>query len=370
MKVLHVINSLAPGGAERLAADLLPRLIDTGIDVKLYVLDGRNDVFSEKLQSRGISVTFAHKGGSSIYSPRRLFELRRYVAEEEPDILHSHLGPSFHWCTLAVSAIGSNRQWPKLITTEHAVHNRRMRILFLRGFERYCYNRHDRIVCVSVEVAEALNEWLGISTERFPVILNGIELDNFGADNVPDAQLLSWAKGRKVIAMTARFIPAKDHGTAMAALKLLPEDFAAVFIGDGPDRKTAEKNALTLGIAERCLFTGTRNDVQNLLAASDFYMQTSITEGFGLGCLEAMASGLPVVASSVGGLKSLVEGAGLLFPSGDFKACAAALLELADNSEIRVKVLAAQAARALRYSIDTSASEYRELYNELMGPKT
>lgn len=369
MKVLHVINSLAPGGAERLVADLLPRLIDLGIDVKLYVLDSRNDAFSEKIQSRGIGVTFAHKDGASIYSPCRLHELRRYVAKEKPDILHSHLGPSFHWCALTVPAAGSNRQRPKLVTTEHAVHNRRMRIPFLRGFERYCYNRHDRIVCVSVKVAEALNEWLGIPPENFPVILNGIELNNFGSGNVPDAQLLAWAKGRKVIAMTARFIPAKDHATALAALNLLPEDYAAVFIGDGSERSAVEEQASALGIANRCLFVGSRNDVQNLLAASDFYMQTSITEGFGLGCLEAMASGLPVVASSVGGLKSLVEGAGLLFPSGDFKACAAALLELADNSEIRGKVLAAQAARALRYSIGASANEYTELYNELMEPK-
>ncbi len=366
MKVLHVINSLAPGGAERLVADLLPRLVEGGIDASLYVLDGRGDTFSEKLKSRGVRVTFAHQEGANIYAPSRLAELRRFIAARNPDILHSHLGPSFHWCALAVSLMGKGGDRPRLVTTEHAVHNRRMRIPFFRGFERFCYNRHDRVVCVSAEVAEALHGWLGIPPERFPVILNGVELDNFGSGNVPDARLLAWAKGRKLVAMTARFMPAKDHATALAALKLLPEDFAAVFIGDGPERPAAEGRARALGIADRCLFVGSRNDVQNLLAASDLYMQTSVTEGFGLGCLEAMASGLPVAASAVGGLRTLVDGAGMLFPERDAKACAAALLKLSENSRAREKVLAAQALRVAMHSMKAVANLYRDLYAELM----
>lgn len=367
MKVLHVINSLAPGGAERLVADLLPRLAEGDIDASLYVLDGNGDAFSEKLKSDGVPVTFAHEEGTNIYAPSRLAELRRFIAELSPDILHSHLGPSFHWCALAVSLIRKGGDRPKLVTTEHAVHNRRMRIPFLRGFERYCYNRHDSIVCVSVEVAEALHGWLGIPPERFPVIPNGVELDNFGSGNIPDARLLAWANGRKIIAMTARFIPAKDHATALAALKLLPEDFVAVFIGDGPDRPAAEVQASALGITDRCLFVGSRNDVQNLLAASDLYMQTSVTEGFGLGCLEAMASGLPVVASAVGGLKTLVDGAGLLFPPRDAQACAAALLELSKNTAAREKALAAQALRVSMHSMQAAVGLYRDLYAGLTG---
>ncbi len=324
MKVLHVINSLALGGAERLVADLLPRLAEGGLETELYVLDGLGDAFSDRLRSRGVKVTFAHKGRANIYSPLRLAELRRFVAASKPDILHSHLGPSFHWCALAVPAAGSGCLSPWLVTTEHAVHNRRMRMPLLRGFERFCYGRYDRIVCVSAEVADAVQGWLGLPPDRLLVILNGIEPGDFGPGVQPDPNLLSWAAGRRIVAMTARFIPAKDHATALKALSLLPADYVAVFIGDGPGKPAAQKLAGDLGLSERCFFAGARDDVQVLLAASDLYMQTSATEGFGIACLEAMASGLPVAASTVGGLRTLVEGAGLLFPPRDAEACAAA----------------------------------------------
>jgi len=365
MKVLHVINSLALGGAERLVADLLPRLAEGGLETELYVLDGLGDAFSDRLRSRGVKVTFAHKGRANIYSPLRLAELRRFVAASKPDILHSHLGPSFHWCALAVPAAGSGCLSPWLVTTEHAVHNRRMRMPLLRGFERFCYGRYDRIVCVSAEVADAVQGWLGLPPDRLLVILNGIEPGDFGPGVQPDPNLLSWAAGRRIVAMTARFIPAKDHATALKALSLLPADYVAVFIGDGPGKPAAQKLAGDLGLSERCFFAGARDDVQVLLAASDLYMQTSATEGFGIACLEAMASGLPVAASTVGGLRTLVEGAGLLFPPRDAEACAAALRRLAEDAGTREKVLAAQASRVSLHSMKASAEAYIGLYAEL-----
>ena len=365
MKVVHVINSLALGGAERFVGDLLPRLVESGIDAELYVLDGRGDAFSNRLQSRGVKVVFAHREGANIYSPLRLAELCRFIAVSKPDILHSHLGPSFHWCALAVPAAGPGSSRPRLVATEHAVHNRRMRMPLLRGFERLCYRRYDRIVCVSAEVADSIQGWLGLPHGRFPVILNGIEPKKFGAKVEPDRALLAWAAGRRIVAMTARFIPAKDHGTALRALRLLPDDYAAVFIGDGPEKTAALKLAGDLGLAARCLFAGARADVQALLAASDLYMQTSITEGFGIACLEAMASGLPVAASAVGGLRTLVEGAGLLFPPRDAEACAAALRRLAEDAGTREKVLAAQALRVAQHSMEVSAGAYAALYAAL-----
>lgn len=368
MRVLHVINSLAPGGAERLVATLLPRLREEGVDAGLYALDGRGDVFSEKLAARGVPVVFARREGADVYSPARITDLRRCFEGLKPDIVHAHLGPSFHWCALAAASLG--RRAPRLAATEHSVHNRRMRAPLLRGFERWCYRRYDRVACVSEEVAQALRAWLKLPADMLPVVFNGVEAQDFAAGAAPDAALLAWAAGRKVVAMTARFVPAKDHATALAAVALLPADYAAVFIGDGPERGAALAQAQKLGIAGRCSFLGARDDVPALLAACDLYMQTSLSEGFGIACLEAMAAGLPVAASAVGGLRPLVEGAGLLFPPGDARACAAALQTLSEDSAAREKTLAAQALRVRRHSMQAAARAYFRLYTEIMEVST
>ncbi|MDX9827889.1 MAG: glycosyltransferase [Spirochaetia bacterium] len=362
MKILHIINSLASGGAERLISTLLPRFASRGNDVYLYALDGRDDVYSKQLSAKGIKVTIARDDGSNIYSPMRFLELRDFMSRDTFDVVHSHLGPSFHWTTLSFITQKARYIGAKLITTEHAVHNRRMKMPILRNFERWLYKKQHRIICVSEEVASSMQMWLSIPATRLPVIPNGIDLHEFGAAVSPDADVTAWARGRTVVSMTARFIPEKRHETALRALRQLPERFAGVFIGDGPLRPSMERLAADLGLTERCYFTGTKDTVPELLAASDYYMQPSETEGFGLGCLEAMASNIPVVASAAGGLRDLVQDAGLLFPPGDHAACAQAILGLDEDKKLKDKVLAAQAHKVTKYSIENCVDKYLKLY--------
>jgi glycosyltransferase involved in cell wall biosynthesis len=244
-----------------------------------------------------------------------------------------------------------------------------MKMPILRNFEQWLYNKQDQIICVSEEVAASIKTWLGILPQKLPIVPNGIDLSEFNADVSPDLDVITWASGRIVVAMTARFIPEKGHQTALRALAQLPDRFAAVFIGDGPLRTSMEQFAANLGLTSRCYFTGTKGNVPELLAASDYYMQTSETEGFGLGCLEAMASGLPVVASATGGLRDLVNEAGLLFTPGDHTECAQALLSLDEDKILKDKILAAQALKVAGYSIEKCADKYIKMYNESMAIK-
>ena len=385
MRVLHVINSLAAGGAERLVADLAASMArgqgqhgmapgeepQTAPEIIVYALDVRADVFSAGLRAAGVEVAFARTDGASIYSPARMMELRAIIKARRPDIVHSHLGPSFHWAALAAALLSgeptaeSGRRKPVLVTTEHAVHNRRMNMPLARGFERWCYGRYRTIACVSPQVAAALGNWLGLGPDRLPMIPDGVEAARF-RDAEPDPELRAWAAGRSLLCMTARFVPAKDHDTALAALALLPDRFAMVFIGDGPGRSGAEAKAAAMGLQGRVRFEGTRHDIPRLLAACDMYVQTSVSEGFGIACLEAMAAGLPVVASAAGGLVPLVEGAGLLFPPRDAAACADAILRIADDAALRAAIIAAQEKRTLRYTIDGIARSYLDLYREAL----
>jgi len=360
MKVLHVINSLAAGGAERLVSDLLPRLRTAGIDTELLVLDARGDAFSEALVQAGVPVRFARPRGANPYSPARMSDIGRAARELEPDLVHAHLAPAFHWCALGLHGI-------PLVATEHATKNRRMGNPLLRRFERSCYWRYAGIACVSKDTAQALVEWTGLPTERFPVIPNGIPIERFTHNGRPAADVSAWLAGRKGIAMTARLIPAKGHEVAIRALASLPEDLCMVFIGDGPERPKLEELSRKLGVGPRCLFLGSRADVPEILEACDLYLQASYAEGFGIAALEAMAAGLPVVASEAPGLGDLVRGAGTLFPAGDAGACAAAIGNLISNGVEMEKRRDLGRDRAREYSIEGCAERYATLYGKILS---
>lgn len=365
MRVLHVINSLALGGAERLLSDLLPELAALGIDCGVLVLDARGDVFSVGLRKAGVTVIFARDGGASPFAPARLLDIRKVIKREQPDIVHAHLGPSFHWCALASPASRSHA----LVATEHASVNRRMELPVLRKFEEFCYGRYDAVACVSGDAANAIHSWLGVAGDRLPVIANGIALERF-AGAVPAADVVEALAGRTGVAMVARFVPVKGHQTALDALALLHPDHVLVMAGDGPDRAAVESRARERGVAERCLFLGGRNDVPAVLAACRCYLQTSSAEGFGIAALEAMASGLPVVASDVPGLSTLVDGAGRLFPLGDAVACAREVRLLCQEGAAREACLTAGHARAASYSIRSSARAYARLYEKILSERT
>jgi glycosyltransferase involved in cell wall biosynthesis len=352
MRVLHVINSLAPGGAERLLADLLPGLSARGVEVSLFVLDARGDAFSAQLSAAGVPVSFARPAGASPYSPIRALDVAHAVRETRPDIVHAHLAPSLHWC--AAAAKGT-----VLISTEHASANRRMRAPLFRNLERTVYRHCERTICVSADTAAALVTWLGLPLEHFPVIANGVPLERFSGGVVPAADVAAWKHGRRAIAMTARLVPEKGHAVALEALEKLPANHCLVFAGDGAERGRLEAFARELGLGDRCLFLGSRSDVPSVLAACDMYLQSSLVEGFGIAALEAMASGLPVVASEAPGLGDLVRGAGLLFASGNAAACAAAILRTSEEAE---RLAAAGKRRAAEYSIERCVERYFELY--------
>lgn len=370
-RVLHVINSLATGGAERLLYELAPRLMARGARLEVLALDSRGDAFSAGLKARGVPARFAAAGPASPYSPAQALAVRRAAAEFKPDLVHAHLSPSLEWCALALGGLGRRPKpgRPALVATEHAVANRRMASRLLTAVDRRAYRAYAAVACVSQEAAEALSAWLGAAAPATRVIPNGVDLVAFGPGAAADPGLLAFKGGRFLIAMTARFIPEKDHETALRALALLPEGYALAFVGDGPTRPRIEALAKELGLGARVAFLGTRADLPSVLAAADAYLQSSYAEGFGIAALEAMAAGLPTVAADAGGLGPLVRGAGLLAAPGDAAGLARALA-LAAEPEGRRRLGEACRARAAEHGIEAAADAYAELYAAALSGET
>ena len=170
MRILHVITSLRTGGAEKLMVDMLPRMKAWGHEVDLCVFDGVRTPFYEELEKRGVKIISL---GHSVYSPLNVIRLLKLMRED--DIVHAHNTA----CQYAVAIAGL---WVKCgrYTTEHNTNNRRRgkRIWYL--LDKWMYKQYDKIICISEETRELLEEYLfhqtNIFDSRFVVVYNGIDM--------------------------------------------------------------------------------------------------------------------------------------------------------------------------------------------------
>ncbi len=358
MKILHVINSLGVGGAERLVADLAPLQRDCGNDVEVLLLRGGDSRFREILEDAGIRV-FDFGKTNNIYSPLNIFRMLPFVRKY--DVIHAHLFPAQYWTAIATKISFS---FARLVTTEHNTTNRRREIRVFRFADRRIYSCYNAIIGISQKTTDSLFAYLN-GARRIATIENGINLERF-IDAMP-------GKCKKIVPEDAEFLlmqiagfrEQKDQDCVLRALKILPQGVHAVFVGDGERRKDCEKLAEELGVRERAHFLGVRADVPALLKAADIVVMSSHWEGFGLAAVEGMAAGKPVVASDVPGLAEVVGGAGILFPQGDESALAGTIMRLATDKDFYAHTAAACSRRAQNFDIRKTAAEYLKIYDEV-----
>jgi glycosyltransferase involved in cell wall biosynthesis len=256
---------------------------------------------------------------------------------------------------------------PVYIATEHASINRRMAKPHLRGLERLCYSRYENIACVSQSAGAAIQAWIGLSPERLKVIPNGVDLARFtSSSHKGDPSSTIHGAASHVIVSVGRLVAAKDYNTALRALSILPHDYTLAIAGDGPERTGLEALAVELKLGDRMRFLGAREDIPAVLATGCVYLQSSRAEGFGIAVIEAMAAGVPVVASRVAGLESIVEGVGFLFNAGDAAECAACLRRMCEDATTCKNARLEGVRRAGEFSIERSADMYVELYTSML----
>ena len=366
MKVLHVINSLRSGGAEKLLEDLLARMNgQEGIQIEVLLLTDKGNVFDKGLREAGIPIYVVPL--KSVYNPLNIFYLRRHILKNKYDIVHVHLFPAFYWISFACTALGRNK--PKLVLTEHSTYNRRRKYDFFRPFERYVYSKYGRLISISSQTQSNLMQWLKVSdTTKFIVIENGISIDKFKhATPYEKSNIANGLKeSDKLVIMVARFTEQKDQSTVIKAMLDLPEDIHLLLIGEGPLLDKNRSLADGLGLQNRVHFLGFRDDVPKLLKSSNVVVLSSHWEGFGLAAVEGMAAGKPVVASDIPGLREVVCGAGLLFRPGDSKDLSIKMAQLFGDQCLYDEVSKRCMEMAENYSIQKTVQGYIKVYKSLV----
>lgn len=357
MRVLHVITSLDTAGAEKLMVDLLPALRSQGVETELLLFDGEVTPFYKQLQQSGIRIHALGKGRCS-YDPRHLLGMLRYL--QGYDIVHTHNTP----CQL-YGALASLFRKSVFVTTEHSTSNRRRSKPWLRFMDKWMYSRYKAIVGVSQEVVDAFNRYLPQTKALVEVVPNGIDTKAY-LKAFPASDLVGSLKGKKVIAMVARFTKEKDQPTLFRALTHLPENYVLLLAGKGEREAEFRSLVQQLGIAHRVYFLGVRMDVPNVLAVADVVVVSSHWEGFCLSALEGMASGRPVVASRIDGMQEVVSGGGILFAPYDEKALAHIVEQLCTDEAYYKEVQSSCQQRAQAYDIGHTAQLYMSLYTKIL----
>ncbi len=367
--VCHVIHALGVGGAEVLVDKMLRSLNDEFRCV-VAVLDEIGEI-GERLQQDGFTVKHLYRNpGIDRGCAKRL---RKFADEEGAEILHAHQYTPFFQAMLSRGLWGTR----PVVFTEHGRHfpdtPSRKRFVVNRLMLRSC----DRLFGCGEAVRQALIVNEGLPESRVEVIYNGVDLASLAKPTLGARDRIrkefNFAATDFVAVLVARLHSLKDHQTALravdAARRQIP-GLRLLLAGDGDERAAIEETICKRGLEECVTLAGTRKDIADLLAASDVFLMSSISEGIPLTVIEAMAARRPVVSTAVGGLPELVEHGvtGFLAPSGDDSSLAAALIELHRNPGLRSKMadVAAKLAKE-KFSLDGMLNSYRDVYRDVLG---
>lgn len=358
--VLYLITELDIGGAQMALLRMLKGLDRARFSPAVACLYNGDKAVAREIRALGIPVFDArmrHKRDMPA-----LWRLYGEIRSVRPVILHAHL---FH-ANLPGRILGRLAGVPIIICTEHS--------MALESRLRYRLNRWtirlvDRVIAVSANVRDFCVSGIGLPAEKVTLIYNGIELPAVpGVSRQAARAMLGLSPGDTVLGMVSRLDPAKGVDIAIRALPAL-ENVTLTIIGDGPERAKLEALAEELRVAGRIRWAGYRPDVYSLLPAFDVFVQSSRFEGLPTTVMEAMAAGLPVVATDVGGTPEVVEDGttGLLVPPADPATLAQAITCLLEDADLRLAMGRAGYERAVKmFSVEQMVHQTEALYDELL----
>lgn len=360
MRVLQIINSLNIGGAEKLLIDSLPHYQKKNVRVDILILQKTETPFLKQLKSNFKGKIF-FSAVKSLYNPRQIRIVRKYI--KDYDIVHVHLFPSLYWVALAKNTL---KKFPILIFTEHNTENRRINNPVFRILDKFIYSKYKIITAISPEVKSILSKKLQIEKDKVHIISNGINVEKYFSSDKYHTSDFFTKENITIIIQVSRFSEQKDQKTTIRALKLLPEKYHILFVGDGETKKECTELVKELDLTSRVLFLGNRIDVPQLIKTSDIVVQSSNWEGFGLAAVEGMAAGKPVIASNVPGLANIVSDAGLLFEKGNEYSLVEKILSL-ESSELYYHTTQKCIERSRSYDIKHMVDSNINLYNSLLS---
>jgi len=353
------------GGSERVGVDLALEFKRRGYQVVCFAFhdtDGPMRVELERFGIRCLDLNYQKFRGPfrrALY----FWKFWRTLRKERIRALHVHHHGAMILCGIPARLAGINR----IVMTEHGLQALIERAEARRLTVRYCAYASD-ITVVEPSQYEYFHKELGFPLKKLHCIPNGVRIVPKTAELV-EHQRREFGLETDEFAFfyVGRLNPVKDLGTLLDAFAILSADVTLrtrlYLVGDGPERTMLEAKRDVLGLSERATFLGARSDICKVLMAADAFVMSSKSEGLPMALLEAMAVGVPCVATAVGGIPDLFrDDKGLLVPAQDAQALANAMDAIARSPELRRRLVTNAAANLVKnYALDAIANRYLEL---------
>lgn len=368
--MLWVAKGLGRGGAEMLLLQALRHLDKSRFEVEVaYVLPWK-DALVPDFAEHGVTV---HCLGAAPFGRLAwVWRLSRLVRQGRFDVVHTHMPQP------AVAARIAARGSTPLLHTEHNVWPRYRKLTAFAN--ALTYGRNQSVIAVSEGVARSIKRPGWMKVGRVPpveVIVHGVDIGRVlaGPEARAAARLtLGIAPDAPVIGTVGNFTPKKDQDTLLLALDRIRRthgDVRLVLVGSGPRERHLRDLVAALDLDENVIFAGSRDDVPRLLAGFDVFALSSLYEGLSIALLEAMAAGIPCVATRVGGVPEiLVDGEeGHLVEPSDAGALADALLGLLADGPTRQVMGDAGRAQAARMDAGRAVERIESIYESIAAAR-
>lgn len=302
-------------------------------------------------------------------NPRAVLSLATVLRREGIDLLHAHCFLPTLWGLLAARL--ARRRF--VFTRHHSDHHQRLGRWLPVALDAWCARQADHVIAVSEATKRILVETERVPDAQVTVVHNGIEPLSHGDPSQIAAlrSALGLGFGQTVCLVPSRLHEEKGHAILFSAVKNVVESIGPMTVllaGEGGYRAHLMTLADQMGLAQTVRFLGRRSDIADLMLLADVVVVPSLAESFGFVALEAMSLGRPLIVSSAGGLPEVVQDCGLVFPVGDIKALADAIIAtIRDAPGARARGEAG-VRRALRFSAKAMVQGYEAVYDQVLRP--
>lgn len=365
LNILHLIKYPGQGGSERYITSLTERMHNKGCRVFLAYSD--EGPLLDRMKQ--LNVECFHISMKNPWDIKAAKELKNLCKRLDIDVVHSHFLRE-NFISVYSGMMGNNAS---IINTVHMLEEKKG---FVRTVNRIISSKDDGIIAVSEAVKNLLISE-GLAEHKIKLIYTGVDADWFAAPLADNDLRRKFAIGAEdfLVVSAARFSLEKGHKlmlNAIATVKQLlkgknqSRKMRFILSGDGELFEECKNLAKELGIEEDVVFTGYMKDIRPLYQAGDLYVSHSLSESFGISILEAMASGLPIVASNSGGPAEIITeetACGILTAAGDSEELAKAIIKMMEDVELYEKCRNnAITAVKEKFNIDKTVEETYEYY--------